>query len=435
MNLLVVLLYYSIYYLYISDAYAQSDVYLSVRAGGSGLINVGVGGFESPGYANVLFSVRKTLENDLQTCGLFQVKTLSDSLANVAGDLFEQWKAAGAQYYLFGEERRDVLSVDIKIFDLKTALTVFNEAYRIDSNRPWYTAHVIVDDIIGHFSGLRGGMASQVAFIRATKGSEEVFLIDADGRNPRQLTFSKTLKLSPNWSLNGDAIAYSSLIGDEWHIMMININAGQSVDISQGTKFNTTPAWSPVQRDVIAFTSSRDGNAEIYTYRISGREIRRLTNNPRIDSSPSWSPDGSKMAFTSDRTGNPLVYIMNSDGSNPHRLTSTPNAYEDSPCWSPRGDRIAFVMMSDYGFDIAITSPSGADVFMLTYGQGSNENPHWSPDGLRIVFSSDRTGIKNLYIMNWDGSNVRNLTIDGINYSPAWAPANSGNEIRLSSRR
>ncbi|HUT62516.1 MAG TPA: Tol-Pal system beta propeller repeat protein TolB, partial [Anaerolineae bacterium] len=178
-----------------------------------------------------------------------------------------------------------------------------------------------------------------------------------------------------------------------------------------------------------------DGNAEIYTYRISGREIRRLTNNPRIDSSPSWSPDGSKMAFTSDRTGNPLVYIMNSDGSNQHRLTSTPNAYEDSPCWSPRGDRIAFVMMSDYGFDIAITSPSGADVFMLTYGQGSNENPHWSPDGLRIVFSSDRTGIKNLYIMNWDGSNVRNLTTDGINYSPAWAPANSGNEIRLSSRR
>ena len=217
--------------------------------------------------------------------------------------------------------------------------------------------------------------------------------------------------------------------------MMININTGQSVDISSWTGLNTTPVWSPVHQDVIAFTSSRDGNAEIYTCNRNGTNIRRLTNHPRIDTSPSWSPDGSKIVFSSDRTGNPLIYIMNSDGTNPHRLTATPNAYEDSPCWSPRGDRIAYVMMSDYGFDIAITTPSGTGVFMLTYGQGSNENPHWSPDGLRIVFSSDRTGIKNLYIMNWDGSNVRNLTTDGNNYSPAWAPAFSGNEIRFSARR
>ena len=98
---------------------------------------------------------------------------------------------------------------------------------------------------------------------------------------------------------------------------------------------------------------------------------------------------------------------MNRDGTNIHRLTSTPNAYEDSPCWSPQGDRIAYVIMSDYGFEIATCSTSGDDIVMLTFGQGSNEDPHWSPDGLRIVFTSNRTGSKKLYIINRDGTHVR----------------------------
>ena len=126
---------------------------------------------------------------------------------------------------------------------------------------------------------------------------------------------------------------------------------------------------------------------------------------------------------------------MNSDGSNTHRLTSNINAYEDSPCWSPRGDRIAFVVLHDRSFDIATVSLSGDDTVILTFGQGSNENPRWSPDGLRIVFSSTRLGGKNLFIMNWDGSNVRPLTKDGKSFSPAWSPASSGNDIRASSKR
>lgn len=434
--LLIIVFNYIIQLLLISDAYSQSEVYLSVRAGGSGLITIGLGGFESSDQSSIINSVKTTLEDDLFTSGLFQVRTLPDSAADSSGSLFELWKDAGAKYYLLGEEENKNNTVTINLIDLKTALTVLKEEYRIDSKRPWHTAHVIVDDMIEFFTGLRGSMVSQIAFVRTVKGSEEIFLIDADGRNLHQLTFSKTLLMSPDWSPDGNSIAYSAINRNNWLIMMININTGQSIDISQWSGLNTTPAWSPITPGVIAFTSSRDGNAEIYTCRIDGKDIRRLTNHGRIDSSPSWSPDGSKIAFTSDRTGNPLIYIMNSDGSDPHRLTSTPNAYEDSPCWSPRGDRIAFVMMSDYGFDIVTTSPTGEDVVVLTFAQGSNEDPQWSPDGLRILFTSTRTtGTKRLFIMNRDGSNVRPLTIDGNNFSPAWGPSVSANDIRISSKR
>ncbi|HDY88755.1 MAG TPA: Tol-Pal system beta propeller repeat protein TolB, partial [bacterium] len=167
----------------------------------------------------------------------------------------------------------------------------------------------------------------------------------------------------------------------------------------------------------------------------NGKNIRRLTNHNKIDCSPSWSPDGEQLAFTSDRTGQPTIYVMKRDGSNAHRLTNNINAYEDSPCWSPRGDRIAFVVLFDRSFDIATVSPSGDDVVIITSGQGSNENPQWSPDGLRIVFSSSRLGGKNLFIMNRDGTNVRPLTKNSSSFSPAWAPASSGNDIRVSSRR
>jgi len=432
----VIIFYYIILIPISSISYAQSEVYLAVRAGGAGLIPVGIGGFESSGLSSDITTIRESLETDLHDSGLFQSRALPDSLSEVPGGLFEQWKAAGVKYLLYGEEKDNGKSLGVNLVDLNTALTVLDEVYRVDPDRLWYNAHVIIDDMIEFFTGLRGSMASQIAFIRTVRGHDELYLIDSDGRNPRQLTYSNTLNLSPSWSFDGSNIAYSSLTGENWLIMMLNVNTGQSVDITQWQGRNTTPDWCPTVAEVLAFTSSRDGNAEIYTCRTNGRDIRRLTNHSRIDSSPSWSPDGSRIAFISDRTGNPLIYVMNSDGTNQHRLTATPNAYEGSPCWSPRGDRIAFVMMSDYGFDIATASQTGDDVVVLTFAQGSNENPHWSPDGLRIVFSSTRvTGIKRLFIMNWDGSNVRPITIDSKNFSPSWAPAVSGNDIRLSSER
>jgi len=423
-------------FVYTSEVYAQSEVYLSVRADGSGLIGIGIEEFTSSSGQNNKPSVESFLKEDLDVAGIFQVKTLSDSLSNLEGDLFGQWKSAGAKCLLMGEEGSNGNSLEIKLFDLKTAKLLLHEEYRIDSKRPWYTAHIIVDDMIEVFTGLRGSMASQIAFIRRVRESNEIFLIDADGRRSHQLTFSKTLKMSPTWSLDGNKIVYSVLEEADWLIVMIDIHTGQSIDISRWSGLNTTPALSPVEPDLVAFTSSREGNAEIYTCRTNGKELRRLTNHPRIDSSPSWSPDGKKIAFQSDRTGRPLIYVMNRNGKNCNRLTSSINAYEDSPCWSPRGDRIAFVVMSEYGlFDIATASPSGDDVIILTYGRASNEDPQWSPDGLRIIFSSTLSGSKRLYIMSRDGSNVRPLTGDDNSFLPAWAPSESGNNIRISSRR
>jgi len=431
----VLFFYYIILAVSISETAAQSEVTLSIRAGGTGLIGIGIGGFDPAGDSQLIAEVKNTLSDDLDYCGVFQVRELPDSLRTSAQSLFEIWKAAGASCLIFGTESNGGRSVHVEVIDLKTAATMFLEEYLIVEDRPWYTAHVIADDVIGLFNDLRGSMASQIAFMHKNGDNQDLFLIDTDGRRRRQMTFSRTINLSPSWSPDSEFIAYSTLNTENWSVVMINVNTGQTVDITRWPGMNTSPSWSPVNPDIIALTSTRDGNAEIYTCRKNGNNLRRLTNHFAIDSSPTWSPDGSMIAFTSDRSGLPKIYVMKSDGTNVRRLTGALDTYEDSPCWSPRGDLIAYVIMSDYGFDITTVNPSGDDMVMLTYGKGSNENPRWSPDGLKIVFTSNRLGGKNLFIMDWDGSDIRPLTKDGNSFSPAWAPTSSGDDIRVSSRR
>ena len=97
--------------------------------------------------------------------------------------------------------------------------------------------------------------------------------------------------------------------------------------------------------------------------------------------------------------------------------------------------KIVFVSDREGNNDIWVMDDDGSSQVKRTNDPADENFPRWSPDGLRIVFSSTRLGGKNLFIINRDGSNVRPLTKDRNSFSPAWAPASSGNDIRVSSRR
>jgi len=98
-------------------------------------------------------------------------------------------------------------------------------------------------------------------------------------------------------------------------------------------------AWSP-DRQYIAYTSSRDGNAEIYVINADGSGRVRLTNNPAKDQFPAWSPDGQRIAFASGAAGHEAIYVIGADGRHPTRLTDDVGA--DFSAWSPDGRLLAF---------------------------------------------------------------------------------------------
>lgn len=84
----------------------------------------------------------------------------------------------------------------------------------------------------------------------------------------------------------------------------------------------------------VAFTSTRDGNAEVYVVRADGADVRDLTRNLAQDGQPAWSPDGRSIAFVSTRDGNAGIYVMDADGGAQRRLTRS-GANDTAPVWSP----------------------------------------------------------------------------------------------------
>jgi Tol biopolymer transport system component len=184
--------------------------------------------------------------------------------------------------------------------------------------------------------------------------------------------------------------------------------------------------------DRLAFTSTRDGNTEIYTLElhdgVPGGAPRRLTSNTAEDDFPLFAPGGQKMSFLTNRDGNWELYVMNADGSNPRRLTNTPG-FEHSPAWSPDGSTIAFATDRDGGdWEIYLMDADGGRPHNLTQAKGFDYSPTWSPDGRRIAFVSERDGNAELYVIDAAGGNLERLTTNDRHDSlsaAAWSPDGS----------
>jgi dipeptidyl aminopeptidase/acylaminoacyl peptidase len=112
---------------------------------------------------------------------------------------------------------------------------------------------------------------------------------------------------------------------------------------------------------------------------LRSRGVSRLTSDPSIDTSPSFSPDGSRIVFNSDRGGSPQLYVMGADGSGARRISFGQGRYT-TPVWSPTGEYIAFTKQIGGSFHIGIMQPDGSDERILTTSY-LDEGPTWAPNG------------------------------------------------------
>ena len=155
---------------------------------------------------------------------------------------------------------------------------------------------------------------------------------------------------------------------------------------------------------VIAFTSERDGNVDIYLMKVAGVDLVRLTDHPARDFAPTWSPDGKQIAFVSERDGgHGEIYIMDADGSNVRRLTYH-SAGDADPDWSPDGDKIAFESYRDGKGEIYVINVDGTGLTNLTKNPAWDGMPTWDPKGDWIAFSSERDGYPEIYRMDENGN-------------------------------
>ena len=346
---------------------------------------------------------------------------------------FDRWGELNADGVLVGSVEKTAagFKVEMRLFNVRTKQMAYGREYSGSNARLF--AHTISDEVHKSQRALNGLARSKLTFDSDRDGErmtgtienrsiKEVYIADYDGENQRRVTVGRTLNIAPRWSPDARAIAYTSYRRGGGQIFISNIFQGTLEEVTKGVNVgeNWLPAWSP-DGTRVAFTSTRNGNPEIYVANRDGSGLRRLTNNPGIDITPTWSPSGTQIAFTSDRSGSPQIYIVSADGVGaPSKVTS--ESYCDKPTWSPAPyNEIAYASRNGPGYDIKIIDLATRHVTALTFGEGTNESPGYSPNGRHIVFTSTRAGKTQVFTMARDGKNVRQITKAGNNYEPDWS--------------
>ena len=219
------------------------------------------------------------------------------------------------------------------------------------------------------------------------------------------------------------SVAFSSMRDGNAEIYTMDWDGRNQTRITTDAATDTDPAISPNGRDIV-FTSNRSGNNDIFVVGRAGGSSVNLTSNPGNDGWARWSPNGRHIVFHSNRDGNFEIYVMDSDGLFPTRLTNYPGV-DQFPDWSPDGKEIVFRRDVDiYTLDLASRA-----VRRLTHAAPLNQMAMWSPSGRQLVFMSARDGYPSVFTMSADGSNQVNLTprnaadsaSDWMSRAPSWS--------------
>ena len=347
---------------------------------------------------------------------------------------FAAWRELGADAVVFGTIQKtdpSTVRVQVRLYNVRSRQTVFAKEYTGSATNPRLYAHTMSDEIHQQQRALRGVARTKLTFSSdrnrekvagpvQNRDVKEVYIADYDGEGQRRVTTNRQLNIFPVWSPDARAIAYTSYRRGYPDIFIALIYQGLQETPTNGVGQNWLPTFSP-DGTRICFTSNRDGNPELYVMNRDGSGVRRVTNNPAIDTTPTWSPNGTQIAFTSDRSGQPQIYIVGADGLNLRRIT-TMDSYADRPTWAPAPfNEIAYAGRSGPGYDIKVFDLASSSTRQITFGEGSNESPAFSPNGRHLAFTSSRTGRVQVYTMGRDGKGLKQVTRDGNNYTPGWS--------------
>ena len=351
----------------------------------------------------------------------------------------DAWKQLNADGVIVGSIQKTGkgVAVQVKLIQVASGRMAFGKEYSGSIANPRQYAHTISDEIFQQQLQLRGVARTKLAFssdrdlgrIKGPVGdreTQEVYLSDYDGANQRRLTVTKVLNITPAWSPDSQAIAYTSYPTDArgsvyMDIIVSFIYRGLREMPAHGGPHNQNylPAWSP-DGTKMAFVSNRDGNPEIYVMNRDGSGAHRMTNSPAVDEAPTWNPSGNQIAWVSDRSATPHIYVMNADGTGQRLLIGT--GYCDRPTWSSGAfNEIAYSMRTGPGFDVFIYSFETGESHRLTDGIGTNESPVFSPNGRHVAFVSTRSGKSQIFTIDRDGNNLRQITREGNNKYPSWS--------------
>jgi len=211
-----------------------------------------------------------------------------------------------------------------------------------------------------------------VLFARVKSGQDaELLVLDLSDPNDlssyeavKRLTFGQDSDFFPAWSPDATEIVfYGHRGGDNGQLYLMNADGSNVRNMSNNDVHESDPTWSV--HGEITFESHLAGNADVWVMNGDGTGRRNLTNHPSQDHFGDWSPDGEQIVFSSDRSGSENLYIMNRDGSELRQLTNSPEI-DRWPTWSRDGNTIAFDRNTPAGSNVVTIRPDGTGEKQLT---------------------------------------------------------------------
>jgi TolB protein len=267
----------------------------------------------------------------------------------------------------------------------------------------------------------------QIVFVSDRDGEAvDLYFVQPDGTDIQSLPTGTLSVDEPVWSPDRTRILFSGYLtrADEVvneDIYLIDPDGGNPLRLTDWEGHDSLGNWSP-DGERIVFVSDRAGplgteptNLDFYVLDIyvmdnDGSNVIQLTDDPDHDMDPAWSPDGTQIVFLSKRIAGSGLYVMNADGSSVTLLLAEPPGGElGRPAWSPDGTTIVY--QQDPGPDLWLMNFDGTNRRNITNTSYADDGEaEWSPDGTQIVFQSNRTGNAEIWIMDADGSNLVQVT-------------------------
>jgi len=242
-----------------------------------------------------------------------------------------------------------------------------------------------------------------VVFARHTQTNVTLFVLDIESGKERPLTGSEHPQYDATFSPDGQelVLAHDKSSPNQGDIDVCRVPlSGEPLMpvVGSGEKLSheESPTWSP-DGQWLAYTSTFEGNQELYVIRKDGKERRRLTTHAGLDAHPTWSPDGERIALATDRWGDLEIATVDIHGGNLQRVTESVG-FDDYPAWSSDGAQLAFTSNRDGNFEIYVCDKTGQNPRNVSQDAEFDSFPTWTKKG-ELGFISARDGGFDVYVL------------------------------------
>jgi TolB protein len=373
----------------------------------------------------------EVVSSDLYRSGLFDPMDEADMAERpVDGESirFGTWRLLKVDYIVIGwiNDSPDGAGYDIvyQLYDVHTQDRLLSQVTTVGFGDLRFGAHRVADAIYEKLTGVPGAFSTRIAYVSVTQAGDgllyELVVADADGFDPQSIVSSPEPLLSPNWSPNGERIAYVSFEKGNSAIYIQEVATGSRELVSSSRGINGAPAFSPNGR-YLALTLSHTGNPEIYVRDLTKGRMRQLTQHWAIDTEAAWSPDGKTVYFTSDRGGRPQIYRVPMDGGSAERVTLV-GEYNARVSVAGNGRTIAVAHGQGNEYRIAVWDLENERMRVLTPGV-LDESPSFAPNSGMILYATREGDRGVLSAVSADGNVRQRLVLtEGDVREPAWSP-------------